>query len=79
MKRIIIPILMIAISFLSETKITHAQAILTPKEAINVFPYQHNIEASAALESMDAWKNADWKIFFSLVEDTSQQTKFTYT
>ena len=69
---------MIAISFLSETKITHAQAILTPKEAINVFPYQHNTEASAALESMDAWKNADWKIFFSLVEDTSQQTKFTY-
>ena len=69
---------MIAISFLSETKITHAQAILTPKESINVFPYQHNIEASAALESMDAWKNADWKIFFSLVEDTSQQTKFTY-
>ena len=70
---------MIAISFLSETKITHAQAILTPKEAISVFPYQHNIESSAALESMDTWKNADWKIFFSLVEDTSQQTKFTYT
>ena len=47
-------------------------------QVLSAFPYQQNSEATAALDSMNAWKKADWEIFFSMVEDTTQQTKFTY-
>jgi hypothetical protein len=78
MKKNIIPILLIVASFLSSNGNVHAQSTLTPEAVIKSFPYQHTIEASAALTAMDAWKNADWKTFFNAVEDTAQQTSFTY-
>jgi hypothetical protein len=45
---------------------------------LNAFPYQQSVEANTALESMGVWKTAEWKSFFSLIADTSLQTKFTY-
>ncbi len=47
-------------------------------QVLSAFPYQQNAEASAALESMAAWGKTDWDLFFRMVEDTAQQTKFTY-
>ena len=78
MKKNIIPILLIAASFLSSNGNVNAQSTLTPEAVIKSFPYQHTIEASTALTAMDAWKNEDWKTFFNTVEDTAQQTSFTY-
>jgi len=47
-------------------------------QVLRAFPYEQSAEASAALESMDAWGKTDWDLFFRVVEDTAQQTKFTY-
>jgi hypothetical protein len=47
-------------------------------QVLSAFPYEQSAEASAALESMDAWGKTDWDLFFRVVEDTAQQTKFTY-
>lgn len=78
MKKYIIPILFIAVSFLSSHEKVNAQSTLTPEAVIKAFPYQQSIQVSDALNSMGQWKNNDWKIFFDLMEDTSQQTKATY-
>lgn len=78
MKKYIIPILLIAGSFLSSIEIARAQTTTAPEAVLKTFPYQQSNQASEALNSMDAWKSADWKMFFALMEDTSQQTKATY-
>jgi len=78
MKKYIIPILLIAVSFLSSNGKVDAQSTLRPEAVINSFPYQQSNQASEALNSMGQWKNSDWKLFFELMEDTSQQTKATY-
>lgn len=78
MKKYIIPILFIAVSFISSNEKVNAQSTLTPEAVIKSFPYQQSIRVSDALNSMGQWKNNDWKIFFDLMEDTSQQTKATY-
>jgi hypothetical protein len=78
MKKYIIPILLIAVTFLSSNEKVSAQSMLTPEAVIKTFPYQQPSQVSEALNSMGQWKNSDWKIFFDLIEDTSQQTKATY-
>ncbi len=78
MKKYIIPILLIAVCFLSSNGNVSAQNTLTPKAVIKSFPYQQANQVSEALYSMGQWKSADWKMFFELMEDTSQQTKATY-
>jgi hypothetical protein len=55
-----------------------SQNMISPKEAIAVFPYQHNNEADKALGSMHNWKQSDWKQFFQLLEDTSTKTQATF-
>jgi hypothetical protein len=78
MKKYILPILLIVVSFLSSNGNVLAQSTLTPEAVINSFPYQQSNQARDALNSMGQWKTADWKIFFVWMEDTSQQTKATY-
>ena len=78
MKKYILPILLIVVSFLSSNVNVLAQSTLTPEAVINSFPYQQSNQARDALNSMEQWKTADWKIFFVWMEDTSQQTKATY-
>jgi tetratricopeptide (TPR) repeat protein len=39
---------------------------------------QKTEEAIAALKTMEHWKPSDWKIFYSLLEDTTYKTKATY-
>jgi hypothetical protein len=78
MKKYIIPILIIVASFLSSIEIARAQTTLAPEAVLKAFPYQHNADVNVALTSMDSWKNAEWKIFFALIQDTGQQTKATY-
>jgi len=78
MKKYIVPFLIVAISFLGGAKKSIAQKTLSPKEVMSVFPYQVNTQAATALESMGTWKTNDWNTFFSLVLDSTTQTKFTY-
>lgn len=78
MKKYIVPFLIVAISFLGGAKKSIAQKTLSPKEVMSVFPYQFNTQAATALESMGTWKTNDWNTFFSLVLDSTTQTKFTY-
>jgi Domain of Unknown Function (DUF1080) len=78
MKKYIVPFLIVAISFLGGTKKSIAQKTLSPKEVMSVFPYQVNTQVANALESMGTWKTNDWNTFFSLVLDSTTQTKFTY-
>ena len=78
MKLNIIPILFTAITLLSSMGIARAQTSFSPEAVLKTFPYQHSADANAALTSMDSWKSADWKTFFNAVEDTAQQTSFTY-
>ena len=78
MKKYIVPFLIVAISFLGGAKKSIAQKTLSPKEVMSVFPYQVNTQAANALESMGTWKTNDWNTFFSLVLDSTTQTKFTY-
>ena len=78
MKKYIIPILIIAVSFLSSNDNVFAQSTLSPEAVINSFPYQQSNQANEALNLMGQWKITNWKIFFELIEDTSQQTKATY-
>jgi hypothetical protein len=78
MKKYIIPILIIVAIFLSSIEIARAQTTLAPEAVLKTFPYQHNADVNVALTSMDSWKNAEWKMFFALMQDTSQQTKATY-
>jgi hypothetical protein len=74
----LIPIFFTAIILFSSMGIARAQTQLSPQAVLNTFPYQQSADATAALTSMDSWKSADWKTFFNAVEDTAQQTKFTY-
>ena len=78
MKKYIISIVLLATFFINGIQIGNAQTPLSAKEVLNAFPYQQSVEANAALESMGVWKTAEWKSFFSLIADTSLQTKFTY-
>jgi hypothetical protein len=78
MKKYIISIVLLAAFFINGIQIGNAQTQLSAKEVLNAFPYQQSVEANAALESMGVWKTAEWKSFFSLIADTSLQTKFTY-
>ena len=78
MKKYIISIVLLAAFFINGIQIGNAQTPLSAKEVLNAFPYQQSVEANAALESMGVWKTAEWKSFFSLIADTSLQTKFTY-
>jgi len=78
MKKYIISIVLLATFFINGIQIGNAQTPLSAKEVLNAFPYQQRVEANAALESMGVWKTAEWKSFFSLIADTSLQTKFTY-
>ena len=74
----LIPIFLTAISLFSSMGIARAQTPLSPQAVLNTFPYQQSADANAALTSMDSWKSAEWKTFFKAVEDTAQQTSFTY-
>jgi len=78
MKKYIISIVLLAAFFINGIQIGNAQTPLSAKEVLNAFPYQQSVEANTALESMGVWKTAEWKSFFSLIADTSLQTKFTY-
>ena len=78
MKKIILPVLLLTISIITGTQFAVAQIKMVPSEIMNTFPFQHSTEATAALESMNSWKNKEWKTFFNLIEDTSTQTKATY-
>lgn len=78
MKKYIVAIVYTLITIVVTTIEVKAQSIITPKDIVNSFPYQQSNQATEALISMEQWKNADWKIFFEGIEDTSQQTKFTY-
>ena len=72
MKKLFIPFL-----FLLLVNTSFSQS-LKVNEVIAIFPFQHVNEASAALAAMDTWKNAEWKSFFSTLEDTSLKTKTSY-
>ena len=72
MKKLFIPFL-----FLLIVNTSFSQS-LKVNEVIAIFPFQHVNEASAALAAMDTWKNAEWKSFFSTLEDTSLKTKTSY-
>jgi hypothetical protein len=72
MKKLILYILLILVCG------GNAIAQNNPTETIQVFPYQKTEEAIAALETMGHWTPSDWKIFYSLLEDTSYKTKATY-
>jgi len=78
MKKYIISIVLLAAFFINGIQIGNAQTPLSAKEVLNAFPYQQSVEANAALESMGVWKTSELKSFFSLIADTSLQTKFTY-
>ena len=44
-------------------------------ETISVFPYQHKVDADAALTSMATWKKSDWKGALKLLDDDSLKVK----
>jgi len=78
MKKYIVSIVFILMTILGATFNVEAQSNLTHKDAINSFPYQHADQVNEALNSMISWNSSDWKLFFKLMEDTSEQTKATY-
>lgn len=55
-----------------------AQTVSTPQQVITAFPYQHLNEASKSLDEMSTWKNAQWNLFFELIEDTNFKVNATY-
>lgn len=50
----------------------------SPHQIIQVFPYQHRIDAIEALKAMQLWNKPEWKQFFALTEMEDTKTKAIY-
>ncbi len=60
------------------TSVVFSQASSSPKQVIEVFPYQHTTESGKALEDMSSWNQAQWKNFFKLIQDSNAKVKVSY-
>ena len=70
--------LLIYFSFFFLTfSICHAQKEVVQK-TLDVFPYQKVSEADDALKNMNGWDKANWKIFFTMLDDDSLKLKPSY-